>query len=164
MEILYNCFQVVTLLRNDNRKKLEKKVNEWIDNRFPIVDDCEKSEVFRKLAKYSNAEFKRFAPYDPMVLMRLGLQMMQSQCENWLHVLKHPQIENYPSDQVSLLHQSWMINPHQEYSWAHYCEQSWIIADQQEDSKHFDVLYLTNLDKLWKLLNIYFEYVPQEQS
>jgi len=74
--------QVVTLLRNDNRKKLEKKVNEWIDNRFPIVDDREKSEVFRKLAKYSNAEFKRFAPYDPMVLMRLGLQMMQSQCEN----------------------------------------------------------------------------------
>ena len=123
MEILFNCFQVVTLLRNDNRKKLEKKVNEWIDNRFPIVDDREKSEVFQKLAKYSNAEFKRFAPYDPMVLMRLGLQMMQSQCENWLHVLKHPQIENYPSDQVSLLHQYWMINPHQEYSWAHYCEQ-----------------------------------------
>ena len=48
---------------------------------------------------------------------------------------------------------------------AHYRmggAQGWIIPDQQEDSKHFDVLYLTNLDKLWNLLNVYFEYIFQE--
>ena len=69
-------------MRKDNRKKPDKKVNEWINDRFPIVEAKEKSEFFRKMAKYSNAEFKTFSSYDPMVLIKLGLQMMKTQMQN----------------------------------------------------------------------------------